>query len=124
VIIVFFILFCFVGPLIYHTNQSLTNPLLTDTAPSGEPPARHRRQRLRRARPDHGRRPDGARDRLLRGLHRDVIGTLYGAVAGLVGGIVDGVMMRFVDVLLSIPLPVHRARARDQVSARRCLARA
>jgi len=34
-IIVFFILFSFVGPLIYHTNQSLTNPLLSDTAPSG-----------------------------------------------------------------------------------------
>jgi peptide/nickel transport system permease protein len=32
-----------------------------------------------------------------------VIGTLYGAISGLVGGIVDAVMMRFVDVLLSIP---------------------
>ena len=32
-----------------------------------------------------------------------VIGTLWGAISGLVGGIVDGVMMRFVDVLLSIP---------------------
>jgi ABC-type dipeptide/oligopeptide/nickel transport system permease subunit len=32
-----------------------------------------------------------------------VIGTLYGAISGLVGGIVDGVMMRFVDILLSIP---------------------
>jgi ABC-type dipeptide/oligopeptide/nickel transport system permease subunit len=32
-----------------------------------------------------------------------VISTLYGAVSGLVGGLVDGVMMRFVDILLSIP---------------------
>ena len=32
-----------------------------------------------------------------------MIGTLYGAIAGLVGGLVDGIMMRFVDVLLSIP---------------------
>ena len=32
-----------------------------------------------------------------------VIGTLYGAVAGLAGGLVDGLMMRFVDILLSIP---------------------
>ena len=32
-----------------------------------------------------------------------VIGTLYGAISGLVGGLVDAVMMRFVDILLSIP---------------------
>ena len=32
-----------------------------------------------------------------------VIGTLYGAISGLVGGFVDGVLMRFVDILLSIP---------------------
>lgn len=32
-----------------------------------------------------------------------VIGTLYGAVAGFVGGRVDNVMMRAVDVLVSIP---------------------
>ncbi|NAZ37346.1 ABC transporter permease subunit [Rubellimicrobium sp. CFH 75288] len=32
-----------------------------------------------------------------------VVGTLYGAIAGYVGGRVDGVMMRIVDILLSIP---------------------
>ena len=32
-----------------------------------------------------------------------MIGTLWGAVSGLAGGIVDAVMMRVVDVLLSIP---------------------
>jgi peptide/nickel transport system permease protein len=32
-----------------------------------------------------------------------VIGTLYGAISGLIGGLLDAVMMRFVDVLLSIP---------------------
>lgn len=32
-----------------------------------------------------------------------VIGTLWGAIAGYVGGRVDGVMMRLVDILLSIP---------------------
>ncbi len=32
-----------------------------------------------------------------------VIGTLYGAVAGFVGGWIDNVMMRAVDVLVSIP---------------------
>ena len=32
-----------------------------------------------------------------------VLGTLYGATAGYVGGRVDGVMMRIVDILMSIP---------------------
>ncbi|MEL6204904.1 MAG: ABC transporter permease subunit [Pseudomonadota bacterium] len=32
-----------------------------------------------------------------------VVGTLYGAVAGYFGGRVDGIMMRIVDVLMSIP---------------------
>lgn len=33
-----------------------------------------------------------------------IIGVLYGAIAGYVGGKVDGAMMRFVDVLYSLPL--------------------
>ncbi len=32
-----------------------------------------------------------------------LIGTLYGAVAGLSGRVIDGIMMRFVDIVLSIP---------------------
>jgi len=32
-----------------------------------------------------------------------VVGTLYGAIAGYAGGRTDGVMMRIVDVLMSIP---------------------
>jgi oligopeptide transport system permease protein len=32
-----------------------------------------------------------------------IVGTLYGAVAGYVGGKVDSVMMRLVDILMSIP---------------------
>ncbi|WP_377507952.1 ABC transporter permease subunit [Octadecabacter sp. R77987] len=32
-----------------------------------------------------------------------IVGTLYGATAGYVGGRVDGVMMRIVDILMSIP---------------------
>lgn len=32
-----------------------------------------------------------------------VVGTLYGAIAGYVGGRVDGIMMRLVDILMSIP---------------------
>ncbi|SDG75388.1 ABC transporter permease subunit [Pelagibacterium luteolum] len=32
-----------------------------------------------------------------------IVGTLYGAVAGYFGGRVDSIMMRFVDIMLSIP---------------------
>ena len=32
-----------------------------------------------------------------------IVGTLYGATAGYHGGRVDGIMMRIVDVLMSIP---------------------
>lgn len=32
-----------------------------------------------------------------------VVGTLYGAIAGFVGGKVDSIMMRIVDILMSIP---------------------
>ncbi|HOA14936.1 MAG TPA: ABC transporter permease [Bacillota bacterium] len=32
-----------------------------------------------------------------------IIGTLYGAIAGLAGGIIDNVMMRFVEILYSVP---------------------
>ena len=33
-VLVFFVVFSFAGPLFYHTNQSLTNPLTGDLAPS------------------------------------------------------------------------------------------
>jgi len=32
-----------------------------------------------------------------------IVGTIYGAVAGFVGGRVDSIMMRFVDIAMSIP---------------------
>lgn len=50
----------------------------------------------------------GARISLLIGVMTTMvalmIGVLYGAVAGYVGGSVDSIMMRFVDVLYSLPL--------------------
>ena len=34
-VLLFFILFSFVGPLFYHTNQSVFNPLITEVSPNG-----------------------------------------------------------------------------------------
>jgi ABC-type dipeptide/oligopeptide/nickel transport system permease subunit len=103
-VIVFFILFCFLGPLFYHTNQSLTNPLISDQAPSGA----HFLGTDDNGFDEFGRIMVGGQTALEIGFFAafmaTVIGTLYGALSGLVGGIVDAVLMRFVDILLSIPL--------------------
>ncbi|MGA2469073.1 MAG: ABC transporter permease [Solirubrobacteraceae bacterium] len=102
-VIVFFIVFCFIGPLVYHTNQSLFNPLITDQAPGGS----HLLGTDDHGFDELGRIMAGGQTALEIGFFASaiatVIGTLWGAIAGLVGGILDGVMMRFVDILLSIP---------------------
>ena len=67
-------------------------------------PARHRRPRLRRARPADVRRARPRSRSASRPVcSRPLIGTLWGAVAGYVGGWVDAVMMRVIDAALAIP---------------------
>jgi peptide/nickel transport system permease protein len=102
-IIVLMILFSFVGPLIYHTNQIKPNILNITAAPG------------------HGH-PLGTDDagydvlgRLMKGgqsslevgvaaaLIAGVIGTFVGAIAGFVGGWLDALLMRIVDALVAIP---------------------
>jgi ABC-type dipeptide/oligopeptide/nickel transport system permease subunit len=102
-ILVFFVLFCFVGPLVYHTNQTLTNPLVTDLPPGAGHPLGTDENGF----DELGRIMAGGQTALAIGffasLIATVIGTLFGAISGLAGGLLDGVMMRFVDILLSIP---------------------
>jgi peptide/nickel transport system permease protein len=102
-IIVFFVLFCFLGPLIHPTNQTVFDPLNTDLAPGGSHPLgtdEHGFDEL-------GRIMKGGQSALevgfLASAIATVVGTLWGAVAGLAGGIIDGILMRIVDILLSIP---------------------
>lgn len=103
-VLVFFVLFCFVGPLIYHTNQSLTNPLVSDFSPGGSHPLGTDENGF----DELGRIMAGGQTALEIAAYSSVIatvvGTLYGAVSGLAGGVVDGIMMRLLDILLSIPL--------------------
>jgi peptide/nickel transport system permease protein len=103
-VLVFFVVFSFLGPLFYHTNQSLTNPLTGDLAPSGG----HLLGTDDNGFDELGRIMYGGQAALEIGFFAafmaTVIGTLYGAIAGLAGGVVDAVLMRFVDILLSIPL--------------------
>jgi peptide/nickel transport system permease protein len=103
VLLVFFVLFCFVGPLFYPTNQADTNPLLSDLAPS----AGHLLGTDDNGFDELGRIMLGGQTALEIGFFASfiasVIGTVYGAVSGLAGGLIDGALMRFVDILLSIP---------------------
>lgn len=102
-IIVFFVLFCFVGPLVYHRDLTVTNVLASDLAPGGHYPLGTDQNGF----DELARLMKGGQTALeigfLASLVATVVGTLYGAIAGLAGGVADAIMMRFVDVLLSIP---------------------
>ena len=102
-VLVFFVLFCFLGPVFYHTNQSVTNPLITDLPPGAGHPLGTDDNGF----DELGRIMAGGQTALAIGFFAaalaTIIGTLWGAVAGLAGGLVDGALMRFVDILLSIP---------------------
>jgi len=104
VIIVGLLLFCFVGPYLYHTNQ-ITTRLGMENLPPGPG------------------RPLGTDEvgydvlgRLMVGGQTSLevafgaaafavlLGVVWGAVAGYFGGILDSFMMRIVDAFLSIPV--------------------
>ena len=103
IILLFLVLFCFVGPHIYITNQVSLNPAINNYGPSGS----------------HILGTDGegfdVLGRLMvagqssieiglaAGLCAAIFGTLYGAVSAVAGGLVDAVMMRIVDALYSLP---------------------
>ncbi len=104
VVIGVFILFCFLGPVFYHTNQvtvqlgsenlspSIAHPLGTD--PLGYDVL--------------GRLMAGGRITLAIGvvvaLATTFLGTVWGALAGYMGGALDALMMRIVDTFLAIPV--------------------
>jgi ABC-type dipeptide/oligopeptide/nickel transport system permease subunit len=102
-ILIFFVLFCFVGPLLYHTDQTDTNDILANLAPTGG----HLLGTDNQGFDELGRIMKGGQAALEIGFFAAfvaiVIGTLWGAVSGLAGGIIDSAMMRVVDVFLSVP---------------------
>jgi ABC-type dipeptide/oligopeptide/nickel transport system permease subunit len=102
-ILVFFILFCFVGPLLYHTNQLTANLTSATLAPGAGHPLGTDDSGF----DELGRIMLGGQAALEIGFFAAfiaiVIGAVWGAVSGLFGGVVDAVMMRIVDVFLSIP---------------------
>jgi peptide/nickel transport system permease protein len=102
-IILFFILFSFVGPHVYHSDQSSGNIRITHQHPEIGHPLGTDVSGF----DELGRMMKGGQTALEIGfasaLIATIVGTVWGAAAGLVGGVVDGVMMRIVDVGLAIP---------------------
>jgi peptide/nickel transport system permease protein len=103
VVLVLIVLFCYVGPLVYHTNQVNTN--LADYL--CRPSAKHLLGCNDVGYDQLGRLMVAGQTSLEVGLAAAIvavlIGTLYGATAGFVGGSVDSLMMRVVDAGLSLP---------------------
>jgi peptide/nickel transport system permease protein len=107
-VIVLMILFCFVGPVFYHTNQTDTQKALT-TAPANAPPSSQFPLGTDENGFDMlGRIMYGGQISLIVGFAAagiaTVIGVIVGAVSGFFGAFLDGFLMRIVDILLSVPL--------------------
>jgi ABC-type dipeptide/oligopeptide/nickel transport system permease subunit len=102
-ILVFFVLFCFAGPLFYHGNVLNSDLSSSNLSPGGGHPLGTTDQGF----DELGLLMTGGQAALEVGFFAAVIGiaigSLYGAIAGLVGGLLDSAMMRVVDVFLSIP---------------------
>jgi peptide/nickel transport system permease protein len=102
-IIVLLALFCFVGPLLYHSNQVTVNLGIENTPPGPGYPLGTDQYGIDVL----GRLMAGGQSSLelgfAVGIATTVIGLLYGAVSGMAGGVVDALMMRIVDTLLAVP---------------------
>jgi ABC-type dipeptide/oligopeptide/nickel transport system permease subunit len=102
-VLVLFVLFCFAGPLFYHVNLYNTSLASTNLPPGAGHPLGTDNLGL----DELGELMKGGQAALEIGFLSAaigiVIGALWGAVSGLAGGIVDSVLMRVVDVFLSIP---------------------
>ena len=102
-LVILVVLFSFVGPLVYHTNQVSTRLGEIGRAPGAGHPL---------GTDDVGYDVLGRlmlsgqsslEIGLAAALLATVLGSVWGAVAGYVGGAVDAVMMRVVDSILAIP---------------------
>jgi ABC-type dipeptide/oligopeptide/nickel transport system permease subunit len=102
-ILVFFVIFCFLGPLFYHGDILNVNPIAANEPPGAGHPFGTDANGFDVL----GQLMKGGQDALEIGFFAAfvgiVIGALVGAVAGLIGGIVDTTLMRLVDIFLSVP---------------------
>jgi ABC-type dipeptide/oligopeptide/nickel transport system permease subunit len=103
-IVVFFVVFCWLGPVVYHGNTTVSNLIGANQPPGAGQPLGTDSQGFDIL----GEMMAGGQTSLEIGLLASaiatVVGTLWGAIAGLAGGLLDGLMMRIVDVILAVPL--------------------
>lgn len=103
-VVLFFLLFCFVGPVFYHTNQISTRLFRVNLAPGPG----HWLGTDNAGFDELGRLMAGGQTTLAVGLGAALlataVGAVWGATAGLVGGWVDGLMMRMVDTVMALPV--------------------
>ncbi|QQE81069.1 ABC transporter permease [Alicyclobacillus sp. SO9] len=102
-ILAFLVLFSYVGPLVYRHSGTATHMLSTNANPSAQFP-------LGTDSLGHNVLAElmlGGQASLEVGFAAAIVamlfGTFYGMISGLLGGWVDTIMMRFVDIMLSIP---------------------
>lgn len=104
VIVALVTIFCFVGPLVYSTDQITSNILNSNLPPSSS----HLLGTDNNGFDILGRLMAGGQSSIEVGLSVSLIattfGVLWGAIAGYMGGMIDTVMMRIVDVFLAIPV--------------------
>ncbi|MGN6795470.1 MAG: ABC transporter permease [Streptosporangiaceae bacterium] len=102
-ILLFFVVFCFLGPFFYHGNTLNSDLVHTDVPPQAGFPLGTDDQGF----DELALLMKGGQAALEVGFAAAAIGIgigmLWGAIAGLAGGIVDSAMMRVVDIFLSIP---------------------
>ena len=102
-LIVLLALFCFVGPLLYHTNQVTVNLGIENSPPGPGYPLGTDQYGIDVL----GRLMQGGQSSLelgfAVGLASTLIALVYGAISGMFGGVVDAIMMRIVDTLLAVP---------------------
>ncbi len=103
-IIILMILFSYVGPLLYHTDQFNPNLANVNLSPSGAHPLGTDQSGFDIL----GRLMLGGQSSIEVGLAvgfvATVFGLVYGAISGFFGKVTDVLMMRFVDIGLAIPL--------------------
>ena len=93
VYLVLIVLFCYVGPLLWHFNETNQAAALFNT--TNAPPSAH------------GIMYGGEYSLslgMLAGFITIIVGTIYGMISGFIGGAVDASLMRILDALLSIPI--------------------
>ncbi|HUD79010.1 MAG TPA: ABC transporter permease [Streptosporangiaceae bacterium] len=102
-VVLLMVLFCFVGPLLYKTNQTAVNLNIANDPPGNGHPLGTDEYGIDVL----GRLMVGGQSSLELGfavaIASTVIGALYGAISGMVGGALDAVLMRVVDTLLAVP---------------------